>query len=126
MNDRPLNTSEPGIAFKIVDRAEWEAALASGLYGGSAVDRADGYIHLSTAGQVVETLRRHYAGQSDLLVLTVDLARLGEAPVWEESRGGALFPHLYAPLPASAVTATQALSVSADGTPVVEGPAPWA
>jgi len=125
MSDRPLNTSEPGIAFKIVDRAEWEAALPLGLYGGSAVDRADGYIHLSTAEQVVETLRRHYAGRSDLLALTVDLTRLDEAPVWEESRGGALFPHLYAPLPARAVTATQALSVTADGTPVVEGPAPW-
>ncbi|QQQ17502.1 DUF952 domain-containing protein [Brevundimonas vitis] len=118
--------AQPWVAFKIVDRAEWEAALPTGLYAGSAVDLADGYIHLSTAEQVVETLRRHYAGRSDLLALTVDLTRLDEPPVWEESRGGALFPHLYAPLPASAVTAAQALSVSADGTPVVEGTAPWA
>jgi uncharacterized protein (DUF952 family) len=111
-------SDQPTEAFKIVDAAEWGTAGAAGAYGGSAVDRADGYIHLSTADQLAETVRKHYAGRSDLLLLTVDLTVLGETIVWEPSRGGALFPHVYGPLPVAAVTATRSFSVGADGTPV--------
>lgn len=83
-------------------------------YEGSAVDLSDGYIHLSTIEQLNGTAARHYAGQSGLLLLTVDLAQV-EGVVWEPSRGGALFPHIYGPLPVAAVTARRALSVAADG-----------
>ena len=111
------------IAYKIVDAAEWRAAVAEGRYEGAAVDLADGYIHMSTEAQLAETARRHFAGRSDLLLLTVDLSRFGDDLVWEPSRGGALFPHLYAPLPVAAVTASRAFSVSADGEMIVEGAA---
>ncbi len=92
------------VAFKIVDAAEWREAVAEGAYAGSAVDRADGYIHLSTADQLSETARKHYAGRENLMLLTVDLSRLEDTIVWEPSRGGALFPHIYGPLPVTAVT----------------------
>ena len=103
------------VAYKLVDRAEWAAALAEGAYAGSAVDRADGYIHMSTSAQLAETARRHYARRSDLVLVEVDLAPLGEALKWEASRGGDLFPHLFAPLPASPDLPQRALSVDADG-----------
>ena len=109
-----------GVAYKIVAADEWRAALAEGRYAGSAVDRADGYIHMSTGEQLVETARRHYAGRADLMLLTVDLSLLGDDLVWEPSRGGDLFPHLYAPLPASAVTATRGVSVADDGAMIFE------
>lgn len=112
-----------GTAYKIVAAGEWRAAVAAGRYEGSAVDRRDGYIHMSTEDQLAETAHRHYAGQGDLMLLTVDLDALGAALVWEPSRGGALFPHLYAPLPASAVTAARAFSVSEDGEMMVEAAA---
>jgi uncharacterized protein (DUF952 family) len=102
-------------AFKVVDAAEWAAAEAAGAYGGSAVDLADGYIHLSAKDQLAGTVSKHYAGRENLLLLTVDLTALGETIVWEPSRGGALFPHIYGPLPVSAVTAKRAFSVSPDG-----------
>jgi uncharacterized protein (DUF952 family) len=108
--------TRPSEAFKLVAASEWAAALAEGVYAGSAVDRADGYIHLSTALQLAETARRHYAGRSHLLLLTVPLGGLGGALVWEPSRGGELFPHLYAPLAVSTVTAVRACSVSPEGT----------
>ena len=108
-------SGQPEEAFKVVDASEWAAAQLSGGYEGSAVDLADGYIHLSTADQLVETVRKHYAGRQDLLLLTVDLNGLGRTLVWEPSRGGALFPHIYGPLPVAAVTATRAFSVGADG-----------
>jgi uncharacterized protein (DUF952 family) len=103
------------IAYKLVDRGEWDAARSSGLYPGSAVDRADGFIHLSSADQLAETARRHYRNRADLLLAAVDLAALGAAVRWEPSRGGALFPHLYAPLPFQAVRDERRLAVDAEG-----------
>lgn len=108
-------TPPSATAFKLIDASEWAAALESGRYDGSAVDLADGYIHMSTAAQLVETARRHYAGRSGLVLLAVRTDALGESLVWEPSRGGDLFPHLYTPLPVTAVGKVRALMVSDDG-----------
>ncbi len=105
----------PEAAYKIVDAAEWRAAVAEGRYDGAPVDIADGYIHMSTEAQLADTARRHFAGRSDLLLLTVDLSQFGDDLVWEPSRGSDLFPHLYAPLPVAAVMASRTFSVTADG-----------
>lgn len=101
------------IAYKIIDAAEWREAVADGAYAGSAGDRTDGYIHLSTAAQLEETARKHYAGRENLMLLTVDLKALGDAVVWEPSRGGALFPHIYGDLPVKAVREAVAYVVPA-------------
>lgn len=90
--------------YKLLSAEEWAGAQASGRFDGSEVDLRDGYVHLSGPDQVVETAARHFAGRTGLVLLTVDPARLGPALRWETSRGGALFPHLYAPLPVDAVT----------------------
>ncbi|HYC98255.1 DUF952 domain-containing protein [Brevundimonas sp.] len=100
------------LAYKLVDRAEYEAA--DGFYSGSAVDRADGYIHMSTAGQLAETAARHFRGRDDLLLVAVHLPDLEDLR-WEPSRGGALFPHLFGPLPKAAALWERSLSVDADG-----------
>jgi Uncharacterized protein conserved in bacteria len=102
-------------AFKLVDRTEWEAARASGAYEGSTVDRADGYIHLSTADQVAATAAKYFAGQDDLVLARVDLMMLVDLVKWEPSRGGALFPHIYGPLPFSAVRHERRVEVLVDG-----------
>ena len=86
-----------------------------GRYDGSPIDRADGYIHMSSADQLAETARRHYAGRSGLVLLAVKTDPLGEALVWEPSRGGDLFPHLYGSLPINAVDGVRALGVSDEG-----------
>lgn len=99
MSDRPAT------AYKVLTAAETAALEADGSFAGAAVDVADGYIHLSTAAQLTETVDRHFAGQDDLHVAAVDLDALGEAVRWEASRGGQDFPHLYAPLPLDAVIA---------------------
>lgn len=84
--------------YKITSRAEWEAAQQAGVYRGSKDDLRDGFIHLSTKSQVSTTLLRHFAGQHDLLLISFDAARLGEALRFEVSRDGQQFPHLYGPL----------------------------
>lgn len=89
--------------YKICDRASWRAAEAVALFHGSPDDARDGFIHFSTAAQLAETAAKHFAGKSDLTLVAVDGAALGSALKWEPSRGGELFPHLYAALPLSAV-----------------------
>lgn len=101
--------------YHICRREEWEAARASGRYSGSSQDQADGFIHFSGAEQVKASAARHRAGQTGLVLLAVDEARLGPALKWEASRGGALFPHLYGPLMVDAVVAVHDLPLGADG-----------
>ena len=93
------------LIYKICPASLWQEAQTAGAFHGSAHDARDGFIHFSTAEQLNETAQKHFAGQSDLLLLTVDATTLGEALKFEPSRGGALFPHLYAPLPLAAVIA---------------------
>ncbi|WP_181699921.1 DUF952 domain-containing protein [Chthonobacter albigriseus] len=101
--------------YKIVPRGLWAEAERAGAFSGAPVDHSDGYIHLSDATQVVETASRHFTGAADLLLVSVDAGALGDALRWEPSRGGQLFPHLYGPLPLSAVTAVVPLPLGADG-----------
>jgi uncharacterized protein (DUF952 family) len=103
------------LIFKIAGAEEWRQAEAAGVFEGAAVDRADGYIHFSTALQAAETAAKWFAGRSDLVLAAIDADALGSALRWEPSRGGALFPHLYAPLPLSAVRWTRPLPLGADG-----------
>ena len=86
------------LVYKILRRAEWDALRAEGQTSGAPVDVADGFVHLSTAGQIAETAARHFAGERDLTLLALEADALGPALRWEPSRGGALFPHLHGPL----------------------------
>jgi len=99
-------------ALKILTADQWRQFQCDGVFAGAPVDLADGYIHLSTAAQVAETAQKHFAGQAGLFLATIDLAVLGDAIVWEPSRGGQLFPHCYGVLPISAVME----AVEMDGT----------
>lgn len=103
------------IIYKICPEALWREAEKAGRFEGATIDLADGYIHFSTAGQATETAAKHFAGQQDLLLVAVDAGPLGGALKWEVSRGGALFPHLYAPLDLSAVLWVKPLPIGADG-----------
>ena len=103
------------IIYKICPETLWREAEAAGRFDGAPIDRADGFIHFSTASQAVETAAKHFLGQDGLLIIAVDAAKLGDALKYEVSRGGALFPHLYAPLPLDAVKWVKPLPLGADG-----------
>ena len=106
------------LIYKIVPAPLWREAERLGRFEGAPVDLADGFIHFSTASQLRETGDKHFRGQNDLLLVTVDPDRLHDAPVYEPSRGGALFPHLYAPLPMEAVIRVEPLPMNSDGSHV--------
>ena len=101
--------------YKVLTATELNEARANGRFEGSPDDRRDGFIHLSAADQLEATLAKHFARRADLMLLTVDADILGAALRWEASRGGALFPHLYAPLPMAAVRTTEPLPVDDAG-----------
>ena len=103
------------IVYHMCRREEWLAAEAAGVYGGSAQDATDGFIHFSTAAQLAGSAAKHRAGQRDLVLMAVDAAMLGHALRWEPARDGALFPHLYGPLPIKAVQWVEPLPLGADG-----------
>jgi len=88
-----------GLVYKVVSQAQWSEAERDGIFRGAEIDHRDGYIHLSSGEQAEKTVSLYFADRDDLVLVALDAERLGEALKWEPSRGGALFPHLYAPLP---------------------------
>jgi uncharacterized protein (DUF952 family) len=93
----------------------WAAALAAGAYGGTAQDQADGFIHFSTKDQIAESAKKHRAGQDGLVLVAVDVERLGDRLKWEKARDGDLFPHLYGPLDPTESASVRPLSLGPNG-----------
>ena len=84
--------------YKVCSKIVWEEIRSLTSWAGSPHDSRDGFIHFSTEDQLPGTLQKHYAGQTDLMLLSIEAESLGDALKWEPSRGGDLFPHLYGPL----------------------------
>ena len=103
------------LIFKILTREQWLQAQAEGVFRGAPIDLQDGYIHFSTAGQAQETADRHFAGVNGLMLAAVDAKALGGKLVYETSRGGALFPHLYGVLNLGAVKWVKPMPLGRDG-----------
>jgi uncharacterized protein (DUF952 family) len=114
-----MTSTYPSRIYRILTDQAWTAARAAGKFAGSEHDLRDGFIHFSTATQLAETAAKHYAGQSELVLLEVEVAALGAALRWEPSRGGALFPHLYDELRTRAISRFAPLSLDASGAHVL-------
>ena len=105
--------------YKICDARVWKDAEKASIFHGAGIDLEDGYIHFSTAAQLPDTARLHFRHRDGQVLVTVDSTLL--EIIWEPSRRGDMFPHLYDSLPMRAVTAVQAMPVDADGVPCPEG-----
>ena len=105
----------PEFVYKIATFEEWDTALESGTYEGAGIDHADGFIHFSTVEQLRETAAKHFAGRDDLMLVKVATAPMARHYKMEVSRGGALFPHLYAHLPVSCAVEWQELLLDDNG-----------
>lgn len=100
--------------FKIFRADEWETLRHDKVSQGAPIDVTDGYIHFSTATQAAETAAKHFAGETDLMLIAVEVERLGSDLKWEVSRGGQLFPHLYRDMRLSDVAWAQPLPLEND------------
>lgn len=107
------------LIYKITPRSDWEKAQSAGEFTGAPIDLQDGYIHFSSADQVADTAAKHFAGQADLLLVAVNADVLGNALRWEVSRGGALFPHLFASLSMDSVAWVKPMPLSAQGNHIL-------
>jgi uncharacterized protein (DUF952 family) len=107
------------VIYKVVDKHVWAAAKKEGLFCGAQIDIKDGYIHLSSAEQLAETVAKHFAGQDDLLLVSVSVAAVAEDLKWELSRNDQRFPHLYRSLKMDDVVGEQPLVMAADGSHVM-------
>ena len=116
MHADAMHARDDHFIYKVCAATEWSRATAAGVYRGSAVDVRDGFIHLSTRAQLRETLRRHFAGQRDLVLIAFDPGDLGAELRWEPSRDGDLFPHLHGELPTALARAVEGIEVHADGS----------
>ncbi|SNY91903.1 Uncharacterized conserved protein, DUF952 family [Cohaesibacter sp. ES.047] len=104
--------------YKLATRDQWEAAQTQGVFNGAPIDIEDGFIHFSAGDQVEETARKHFRHVDSLLLLVISVEMLeakAQPITWETSRGGALFPHLYCPMPIDAVIAQANLAMDDDG-----------
>ncbi len=99
--------------YKICPDDIWETASNAGVFKGAGIDLADGFIHFSTADQVAATAHLHFNGVEDLVL--VKISTDGLDLVWEESRGGALFPHLYTDLDLAFVDQVIPMPLNDDG-----------
>jgi len=101
--------------YKVCSIEHWQSSKTKGEFTGVSIDLSDGFIHFSSGEQLAETLRLHFKGQENQVLLTIDPELIGTDVTWEASRGGALFPHLYADLPLKAITAEHNLVRDGDG-----------
>ncbi len=106
----------PEFIYKIASHEAYRVFSKTGTFPGMPIDNKDGYIHFSTAAQLAETLRLHFAGQGDVVIFSVRTYDLGTALRWEPSRGGQLFPHLYADLHIGALGQYASINVATDGS----------
>lgn len=109
--------AEESIVYRICLARDWALASASGLYAGTPDDARDGFLHLSRECQVAATGAKYFCGKTDLVIVALDVARLGPALRWETSRNGEVFPHLYGPVPATAALWVHPMPLGYDGTP---------
>lgn len=107
--------AEPMFVYKVLTQAMWAEAQRVGAFAGSPVDLRDGFIHLSAAEQVEETVRLHFGGQADLVLVRVAAEAIADGLKWEPSRGGKLFPHLFGTLPLAAIESVAELPMGEDG-----------
>jgi uncharacterized protein (DUF952 family) len=122
IDQRPAKRQETlMLIYKIFRRPEWDAFRTAGETLGAPIDLTDGYIHISTAAQVAETAAKHFAAESDLVLVALNAEALGPALKWEPSRGGALFPHLYRKLTLADVVWDKSLPLGATGHIFPEG-----
>jgi uncharacterized protein (DUF952 family) len=103
------------LIYKILTAEQWRQAEAAGVFNGAPIDLKDGYIHFSTAEHVRGTADRHFAGMKNLVLAAVETGKLGDRLVYEISRGGALFPHLYDVLDLAAVKWVRPMPLGEDG-----------
>lgn len=101
------DVTHPGTVYHFADPADWMRAQAEGVYAPDAL-RRDGFLHCATQAQLDGVVERHQRGRGARVLLTLEAAALGDALRYDWSeRSGDHFPHVYGPIPLSAVRSAE-------------------
>ena len=100
--------------YKICSKSELNDAKDKRKFKGSEKDLEDGFIHFSGEEQIMDTLKKHYSNQKELIILKVDTLKLDHL-IWEQASDGSMFPHLYSPLDLSYVVDEFEILLDKDG-----------
>jgi len=101
--------------FHITADAEWQGAKRLVAYVPQSFAH-DRFIHCSYAAQVARVANALFRGRTGLVLLEIEPSLVGCGVIDEKPEGGReLFPHVYGPLPCSAVVAVHALPCDEDG-----------
>lgn len=94
------DATPPEFVYRIIAAPDWAEAKKTGLVAYGELDRRDGFLHLSTRAQTLETAALYFKGQKDLFALEIPLAAIADAVKFEPAaaRDGEKFPHLYGQL----------------------------
>ncbi len=108
----------PDFVYKILACDAWATAVVNGVVAYSEHDRRDGFMHLSKRAQTLETAKRHYAGQINLLALEIPFSKIADAVKFEPALGrdGEEFPHLFSELSSTHVRQVIMLIENDDGS----------
>jgi len=101
--------------FHIAPAEQWEQARHTGVYRGDTLD-TEGFIHCSTAAQVIKVANAFFRGRRGLVLLCIHSARVTSDIRYERAEGEEFFPHIYGPLEAGAVLHVLEFESGEDGT----------
>ena len=110
--------------YHLTSRQAWSEAQSRGEYHAESLE-SEGFIHCSTETQVLPVAEKYYKGQSNMILLKIDPARLSSELRWEPPTGGApppgvpegdLFPHIYGPINLDAIVKVYDLESNPDGS----------
>ena len=103
------------IIFHIANRKAWEIGREAGSYR-PELFASEGFIHCSTAEQVIPVANNRFRGQSGLILLAIDTDRVTHPIRYENLEGGEeLFPHIYGELHPGAVVRVSDFNLGLDG-----------
>ena len=103
------------LLYKVCSKDDWDKAILKKFYCGSEIDNKDGFIHLSTKKQLNETVKNHFRGKKNLLVISFSTKKIQDNLKWEVSRNGDLFPHYYGNLETKFAVETYNLQLNTNG-----------
>ncbi len=110
--------------YHLTTRQAWREAQQRGEYRAESLE-SEGYIHSSTERQILPVAEAFFRGQSGILLLEIDPARLSSELRWEAPSGGTpppgvpegdLFPHIYGPINLDAIIKAYNLESDPDGS----------
>ena len=96
--------------YRVLYPEEWIDFKKKKVFYGNDLDQKSGYIHLSNKDQLKKTINIYFK-KKKIVILKIETKMLKQKLLWEISRSGDKFPHLYDRLTLESVVKVDTLNV---------------